>query len=193
MKIQGMVIGVVVMLLALFLSFTLGRCQTTSNAERGSPVVESVDLLDVRVDTVTRVVERQPVRVYFDGGASPIGDEVATVDTVWVTLDSTRLDTVGVEQEFASAIDTIVGKDTIRVKDSLWIRARDGPIEIVSLKSLIEVMSPPDSLLDTRTQIILKETSYRNRPWLETVGIASLGAVGGTVVYIIVKELVKRE
>lgn len=171
---------------AVVLAFLLGRWNAGGSEERPG----SVEVVDRVVDTVVRIVERQPVRVSLSPPVAPSGPERAVTDTVWLVADTVFvIDTLAVEQDFAAVVDTIVASDTIRVVDSIRVRAGRGPISIAQLKSRIRIDRPADSLFDTRQQIIIKSTEYRNRPWTETVGIGAVGAGLGVLALIIVREV----
>lgn len=186
---KGVNVGVVVVagICALMGMFAL-VCNDDEGAGGREP--GTVDVLDVRVDTVVRIVEREAVRVVFSPVPVKSGAERSVVDTIWITADSARLDTLA-EQDFVAMADTVAGRDTVRVIDSIRVRARAGPIALVSLRTRIAVTSAPDSVAEVTRELVIRETRYRSRPWLETVGIFSGGAVVGVLGFIIVRELKK--
>lgn len=142
-------------LVAVVLSFVLGQC-SGENGE--TPNVPESAVIVREVDTVVRVIDRPPIRVVFHEATATDAGTRVRVDTIR-EADTIRLDTLEVEQRFAAVSDTVLNGDTVRVFDSVVVRAPRGPVTLVSLRTRLEMIPLPDTLhaLNERVIVTVRE------------------------------------
>lgn len=127
----------------------------------------SASRIEVRVDTITKVIERSP-RIISGRG------RMAATATIMSESIESGADTICAP--FTAVLDTIVNKDTIRIE-------YEHPVSLFTLM----IRSAPDSIrYETKTVTLTNTTTtYEQRAWwidaLTHVGAASLGyAIGST-------------